>query len=115
MTETLLPPEVLLDVLHEVSPDGVEPVTPVDWYYRTLDVFPMSIDDTLVYSIQIPLVSSITWCYLQIVVWAYPVGNHYSIIQLPTSLLHDTNTNKIVDEPNCVGMSPVVCTAHVYT
>ena len=75
----------------------------------------MSIDDTLVYKIQIPLVSSITWRYLQIVVWPYPVSDHFSVIQLPSSLLHDTNTDKIVHEPNCVGMAPVVCTAHVYT
>ena len=110
LTEQLLPPDVLRNVLSRNIPDGAQPIVPISWYYRTLSVQPVTVGATLVYSVSLPLVSTYTWRFVEIHVWPYPVKN--GSIELPQTVLHNTARDQVVINPQCMGEQPVVCTTH---
>ena len=113
LTESLLPPEILSGILQTIKMEDVEAVSPISWYYRTLDVLPLIVNNSLVYKVNIPLVRTDPWRFMKIDVFPFPLATHYCMIQLPDSLLHNTGTDELVLSPECIGNNPIVCYSHV--
>ena len=112
LTESILPPDVLLNMLNLNLPVSSEIISPYEWYYQNTIVKPLwTDDDIIVFKATLPLVAVDAWRHLQFQVWPIPLGEHYIRLNLPTSLLHDTRHNTIMLEPTCLGRDPLVCVA----
>ena len=112
LTESILPPDVLLHMLNLNLPVSSEIISPYEWYYQNTIVKPLwTDDDIIVFKATLPLVAVDAWRHLQFKVWPIPFGEHYIRLNLPTSLLHDTRHNTIMLESTCLGRDPLVCVA----
>ena len=112
MTESLLPTEVLQSVLETAAPTLTTVVEPVQWYYENLNVQPLHFERSLVFRVNLPIVETTPYRYLQFAVWPIPLQSGYLHLTLPYSVLHETVQNQVVFDPVCVGTSPIVCSSH---
>lgn len=115
LSEDLLPVSSLEKLATSpLIPAGSEFVTPLHWYYSGLQVKLVSINDDLVYYVNLPLVSP--YEAYSTTLKSYPTPNlHKNVtIQLKvkgTSVLNG-QTGQVTDITNqCVGENPTVCPA----
>ena len=112
LTEILLPTEVLRSVLETAAPTLTTIVEPVQWYYDNLNVQPLHFERSLVFRVNLPIVETTPYRYLQFAVWPIPLQSGYLHLTLPYSVLHETVQNQVVFYHVCVGTSPIVCSSH---
>ena len=113
LSEELLPFKELKSLINSPSiPKGVEFITPLRWYYSGLKVNIISLDDELIYSVDLPLVSvekSIATSFI-----SYPVPNTAENvtmqIKVSGSSILNALTGQVIDLDNqCLGRDPIVC------
>lgn len=109
LTENLLPPEILRNILTSAATQELELVMPIQWYYEYTPVMPIWSTDQLVYRVRLPVVGTDTWHFVHIQHWPVPVGNWQTILDLPTDLLRNTETGELNISPDCYGTRPRVC------
>ena len=90
LTESLLPTEVLRSVLETAAPTLTTIVEPVQWYYENLNVQPLHLERSLVFRVNLPIVETTPYRYLQFAVWPIPLQSGYLHLTLPYSVLHET-------------------------
>ena len=109
LSESLLPPDILLEILSASSHQSFEIIRPIEWYYEEVRLVPMWTDHLLVYKAVLPLVSQTVWNLVSITSWPTPSHHHFVSLQLPSSVLYDTGTNHVVLNSLCTGERPAVC------
>ena len=113
LSEDLLPIRSLEDLINSpLIPAGSKFITPLHWYYSGLKVKLVSIDDELVYSIYLPLVSPEQVFATSFV--SYPTPNldkNVTIkVEVEGASILDSRTGQVTDITNqCVGTHPMVC------
>ena len=109
LSEHLLPPDVLAEILNTHRPTASEFISPIEWYYSEVRLTPMWSDQLLVFKADLPLVSKIPWSLVSFVSWPHPLGNRFASIDLPARVVRDTSSSLMVINPVCVGDRPKVC------
>ena len=112
VTEELLPPEKLRDLLQRAMTLGVQPVEPLGWYYRNVVVIPVwSHADQLIYRAIFPLVDNLHYVRYLLKTWKVPynVSGYSAHLQVMEDVAIDTNRGTIFTPHQCVGNSPEVC------
>ena len=86
LTEHILPPDVLKTILATAAPPLSTAVEPLQWYYENTFIQPLWTDQSLVYKVTLPLISTVTWRRVTVIAWPVPVGNHYvfQTVHVPT-------------------------------
>ena len=109
LTENILPPLVLQDILVFAVGHASQPVTQLQWYYEHLTVVPIWTESYLVYQMQLPMVMPQAWHHVELHAWPVPVNEWQATLILPMSVLRDTDTSDLDTSPNCFGACPHVC------
>lgn len=109
LTESLLPPQVLLEILSSAHSDQAYVINPIEWYYEHVVVVPMWLDDLLIYRTKLPLVSAEKWHYVRLWKWSVPVRNYQITVLTPDAVLRDTETGQLDLSPVCYGERPRIC------
>ena len=113
LSEELLPPDSLESLRNSpLIPTGTDFIKPLLWYYSGLKVRLVSIDDELVYSVNLPLVSTEPAMATKFLSFPTPNINKNVTIQVEvegSSLLNGL-TGQVTDITNqCFGTNPMVC------
>ena len=109
LTENILPPLVLQDILDSAAGHASQPVTPLQWYYEHLTVVPIWTESYLVYRTQLPVVMPQAWHHVELHAWPVPVDEWQATLILPESVLRNTETGDLDTSPDCFGARPRVC------
>jgi len=113
LTEDLLPPKVLMDVLHQAAQEGYDYVSQIEWYYQYISVEPIWQEgQNLVYRVTIPLFDKQSYLLYSVHTFPNPIPNSsFSVkVQLENQYGLDTNTGGLFVPSNCLGYNPTVCT-----
>lgn len=109
LTENLLPPSVLREILNSAELNGAYILDPIEWYYEHIVIIPLWLDNRLIYRTKLPVVSAQTWQYIQLYKWPAPVKDYELTLMVPDSVLRDTETGQLDISPTCYGERPRVC------
>lgn len=109
LTESLLPPTILKDILSSAAQPNSQPVDPLQWYYEYVSVFPVWNSERVVYRARLPLVARTKWHHVVFRRWPVPFGTWQSTLELPAGVLRNTETGKLDISPSCHGAHPRVC------
>lgn len=112
LTEDLLPPSILQDILEQAVTKGFNVIPQLAWYYQYLSVEPIWSDqDNLLYKVEIPLIDSTD--YLQYTIKTFPVPYEQSSVKATLEVEGDigfnTNTGGLFFPANCKGHKPSIC------
>jgi hypothetical protein len=112
LTEDLLPPGVLEDILQQAISQRYQVITQLEWYYQTLKVEPIwSENDNLLYRVKIPLIHNEQ--FLQYVIQTFPVPYQNSDVSAQLELQNhygfNTQTGSLFLPHSCQGRDPAVC------
>ena len=113
LSEDLLPPGTFQDLITSARiPKDSRFITPLIWYYSNLHVQAMKVDEELVYSMELPLVSGEETVAKE--VSSYPAPNVLSNVSLqvdvPRRVLFKIHDDQAIELPtNCIGSNPIVC------
>lgn len=112
LTEDLLPPRTLEDILNQAISQGYHIVTQLEWYYQHLEVKPIfSESDNLLYQVIIPLIDNEQ--YLQYKIQTFPVpyinSELSAKLEVPEHLGFNTETGELFLPQFCQGENPSVC------
>jgi len=109
LSENLLPPDLLRQVLKTIPTDKAYMVDPPAWYYQNILVVPIQMDEKLVYRARLPMVDITPWQHISVTTWPVPHQAWEATLVLPTMVLRDTLTGDLDVSPSCVGHRPKVC------
>jgi hypothetical protein len=113
LSEDLLPLESLESLINSpLIPTGTEFIQPLNWYYSGLKVKLVNIMNELVYSVNLPLVSTDQAFATTFI--SYPTPNVNEIVTIKVdvqgSSLFNSLTGQVVDiADQCYGTDPLVC------
>ena len=112
LTEDILSPSQLRDVLQMATTSTAYPIEPIQWYYEHTHVYPVWGKDTLLYRVKLPLVDGYSYNRYHLATWPVPYpGQGYSIqilVDHPDVGLSTTNGD-IFHPTGCMGWRPMVC------
>jgi len=109
LSENLLPPDLLRQVLKTIPTDKAYMVDPPTWYYQNILVVPIQMDEILVYRARLPMVDITPWQHISVTTWPVPHQAWEATLVLPPTVLRDTLTGDLDVSPSCVGHRPRVC------
>ncbi len=112
LTEDLLPPETLEDILQQAIAQGYKVMTQLEWYYQHLEVKPIfSEQDNLLYQVTIPLIHDEQYLQYSIQTFPVPYKNSEMSAKLEISghVGFNTQTGDLFLPKFCIGMHPTVC------
>lgn len=112
LTEELLPPEILQEILKVGTALQVEALPRLEWYYESILITPWWGDErTLMYSAKLPLVEPTEYLYYTIQTWPVPYPQGDLSVQLETGSAYglDTRHGYLFVPQGCMGENPVVC------
>jgi hypothetical protein len=112
LTEDLLPPKVLEDILQQAISQGYHVITQLEWYYQTLEVKPIwSDNDNLLYRVKIPLVDDELYLLYTILTFPipYPTTSISAQLELHSTYGFNTQTGGLFIPHSCQGTNPAVC------
>lgn len=109
LTENLLPPTVLRDILSSVESVQAYVIEPIEWYYEHTVITPIWVDNRLIYRTKLPVIAAQTWQHVQIWNWPTPVKDYQVTLSVPTSIIRNTETGEMDLSPACYGMRPRIC------
>ena len=109
LTENLLPPEVLREILLSAEGEQAFIIDPIEWYYEHVYIVPIWLDNRLIYRTRIPVVSAHAWHYIQIRQWATPVRDYQVTLSMPDVILWNTQTGQLSISPSSYGERPRIC------
>ena len=114
LTEELLPPDQLRDILNKASTPTSLPVEPIQWYYEHSVVRPIWLHPValLIYRVKLPLVREIDYWRYNIHSWPQPYNRSGLAIQLfveHKDVGLNPQTGEIFHPKTCTGWKPMVC------
>lgn len=109
LTENILPPMLLHQILQPASSRQAIQIKPYQWYYEHLSVIPMWTESSLVYKVRLPVVHVDNWHAVKFTTWPVPLGDTQAELKLPSHLLRNTRTGELDLSPKCIGARPLVC------
>ena len=112
LTEDILSPYQLKEVLQQATSTTTYPVEPIQWYYEHTHVYPVWGKDTLIYRVKLPLVDGRTYTRYNIVTWPVPYNVSGYSIRLnvgQTDVGLSTTNGDIFHPVGCTGYQPMVC------
>ena len=109
LTENILPPALLQQVLQTATFKRASIIEPIQWYYEHVQVIPLWNRQTLVYKVRLPVVHLDNWHHITFRTWPIPLGEQQAELQLPSELLRNTRTGELDLSPTCYGARPLVC------
>ena len=109
VSESLLPPQVLCEILSPANSDQAYIIDPVEWYYEHIIITPIWLDDLLVYRTKLPVVSTEQWHYVQLWKWPAPIQDYQVTVLVPDVILRDTRTGQLDISLVCYGERPRIC------
>ena len=113
LSEELLSPVILRDILTKATRGEMMPIEPIEWYYQHLKLIPIwsDLDNELVFKVDLPLVRPVP--YLKYTISAYPVPyiNTTTTVRLQAEGIFglDTRNGDMFVPSNCLGVNPEVC------
>ena len=109
LTENLLPPTVLQEILSETEDEQAFLIQPLQWYYEHFMITPIWVDTRLIYRTRLPVVSGETWHHVTLRTWPAPVRDYQMQLVVPEMVLRNTDTSQLDTSPNCYGTRPRIC------
>ena len=109
LTENLLPPGILFQILRSVAEENAEVIFPIQWYYQNIIVTPIWTEEALVYRARLPMVDHVPWHHITVTAWPVPHRRYEATILLPSTVLRNTLTGDLDVSPTCQGHRPRVC------
>ena len=109
LTENILPPDVLLQILSTVARDQARLVEPIQWYYENTMIIPIWMEPQLIYQARLPMVDAIPCHHISFNTWPVPHRQWKATLLLPPVVLRDTITGDLDVSPSCHGYRPRVC------
>ena len=109
LTESLLPPSTLKEILSSTIPHPGATISPLQWYYEHTPISPVWNDDVLIYKVKLPLISQEQWHFVTFTTWPVPVDSWQATLILPHYVLRDTRSGDLDISPRCQGKHPRVC------
>jgi hypothetical protein len=111
LSRALLKAEDLRDILDQAS-TKYQVINSLEWYYSFLSVVPLwQNTDSLVFTVEIPLVASRPYLYYNIMTHPVPLANDsYAVaLKLEKHYALDTTTGNLFVPHKCIGVAPLVC------
>ncbi len=111
LTEDLLNPRDLEEILQKAVAQRYQVITQLEWYYQSLIVEPMlSEKDNLLYRVVIPLIHDDQYLQysIQIFPLPYPNSNTITQLELHTNYGFNTETGELFEPHACQGKRPAV-------
>ena len=111
LTEDMLPPTVLQEVVTQARSRQRDMISSWEWYYQYVRVKPLwGQANMIVYQIELPLVKPVK--YIHYVLEAFPVpqeGNTSATVKVERNVALDQAAGGLFIPRNCMGHKPVVC------
>ncbi len=109
LTENILPPSVLYDILTSAGQEMAQMIQPIQWYYENTAIIPIWTEDKLIYRTRLPLVDPVPWHHVTIEAWPVPIREWEATVLIPPQVLRDTRTGELDVSPSCHGHRPRIC------
>jgi hypothetical protein len=112
LTEKLLPPGVLEEILQQGISQGYQVVTQLEWYYQYLEVHPIWNDNgNLLYKVELPLLDDVKYIHYKILTFPVPYENEMlsATLDLDEHYGFNTETGGLFFPMFCTGREPAVC------
>ncbi|XP_013404375.1 uncharacterized protein LOC106169459 [Lingula anatina] len=115
LTDVLLPPNKLRHILATAMRGRhLEQVGDLMWYYRFLSVSPLHDKSTLIYRVDLPLVSNVNFWLHHVLTFPVPYNSSglSAHIQIQKEMIGlNPRSGQIFFPESCIGENPVVCTS----
>ena len=111
LTEEILPPEKLREIVQSSKRRDVQLISPIEWYYENTQIRPIWTGEDLVYSVRLALAKTGQYTLYEFKALPYP-SSHENVTQrliVRRWYLEEPMTGQYVQVSNCRGYSPVLC------
>ena len=112
LTEDILSPSQLQDILSQATSTTTYPVSPIQWYYEHAHIYPVGGEDTLIYRVKLPLVDGRAYNRYTLATWPVPYVNKGYSIQIMVDHADvgmSTLDGDMFHPTGCMGWRPMVC------